>query len=149
VDRLSSDAAAAAYGAPHFVSGSGCARGGKIGRLGCIGRIPVMVSGSEDDRTLEAAVGDIPRVAELIAAIPTEHRAAALRAAELSYLRTAQDFGYAEGAAQQWAAAVASRLRIEAEKKRWTTRMQLKLLYGEALRAGLGAVDKDPEEQLP
>jgi hypothetical protein len=116
-------------------------------------RIPVMVSGSEDDRTLEAAVGDIPRVAELIAAIAAEHRPAALRAAELSYLRTAQDLGYAEGVAQQWAAAVVSRLRIQAEKRRWTTRMQLKLLYGEAIRAGLGAVDaglgavdKDPEE---
>jgi hypothetical protein len=66
-----------------------------------------------------------------------------LRAAELSYLQTAQDFGYPEDAARQWAAAVLSKLRLEVDKQRWTIRMQLKLLYREAIRAGLGAESSD------
>ena len=102
-----------------------------------------MVSSSEEDRRLETAVGDISRVAELIASFPAEQRATALRAAELSYQQTAQDFGYPEGAAQEWAAAVLSKLRLEVDKQRWTIRMQLKLLYREAIRAGLGTESSD------
>jgi hypothetical protein len=60
-----------------------------------------MPSSSQEDQRPEIAVGEIPRVAELIASIPTQQRAAALRATELSYLQTAQDFGYPEDAARQ------------------------------------------------
>jgi DNA-directed RNA polymerase specialized sigma24 family protein len=102
-----------------------------------------MVSSAEEDQRPEIAVGDIPRVAELIASIPVQQRAAALRAAELSYLQTAQDFGYPEDAARQWAAAALSKLRLEVDKQRWTIRMQLKLLYREAVRAGLGTESSD------
>ena len=102
-----------------------------------------MTSSSEEDQRPEIAVGDIARVAELIASIPAQQRAAALRAAELSYLQTAQDFGYPEDAARQWAAAVLSKLRLEVDKQRWTIRMQLKLVYREAIRAGLGTESPD------
>jgi hypothetical protein len=75
------------------------------------------------DETFEAAIAGIPRVAELIAAIPVDRRASALDAAERSYVQTALDLGYSEAAAQQWAASVMSRLwavrlRLEAEMGR-------------------------------
>jgi hypothetical protein len=55
---------------------------------------------SEHERIFEAAIAGIPRVAELIAAIPPEQRATALNAAEQSYQKTAWDLGYEDAAAQ-------------------------------------------------
>jgi hypothetical protein len=48
-----------------------------------------------------------------------------------------------EDAARQWAAAVLSKLRLEVDKQKRMIRMQLKLLYREAIRAGLGTESSD------
>jgi hypothetical protein len=65
----------------------------------------------EVDEFLAAAVAGIPRVAEVIAAIPPEDRLRALNAAQKSYMQTAQALGYEGAGADQWASAVMSRLR--------------------------------------
>jgi hypothetical protein len=65
------------------------------------------------DEVLSAAIAGVPRVAELIATVPAEERTRVLEAAEKSYLETAHTLGYRDAAAQQWASAVMSRLRIE------------------------------------
>jgi hypothetical protein len=73
-----------------------------------------MMSISEQEEILETAVAGIPRVAQLIAAMPAaEQRAKALDAAKCSYLRTVQDFGYGDAAAQKWVFAVVRHLRAE------------------------------------
>ena len=74
-----------------------------------------MVSSSENEEILKAAVSGIARVALAIAAIPTEHRKQALQAAERSYLQTALALGYGEAAARKWVSAVMLRLRVEVE----------------------------------
>jgi len=102
-----------------------------------------MASNSEREEVLEAAIEDITRVAQMIAAIPAEHRATALGAAERSYLQTVQDLGYGETATQKWAFAVMSRLRVEEGKGRWAMRIRLKLLYRELIRAGSSAAEND------
>ena len=63
-------------------------------------------------RTLSAAIAGLPKIAELIAAVPTEDRARALEAAEKSYVQTALNLGYDDADAQQWASAVMLRLRL-------------------------------------
>ncbi len=57
-----------------------------------------MVSNSEKEEILEAAVAGVPRVAQGIAAIPAKHPARVLEAAEQSNLKTVQDLGYAKAA---------------------------------------------------
>jgi hypothetical protein len=101
-----------------------------------------MASSSEEDQRPEIAVGDIPRVAELIASIPGEQRAAALRAADFSYTN-----GTGFRLPRRCRAAVgcgrASKLRLEVDKQRWTIRMRLKLVYRETMRAALGTESSD------
>ena len=60
-----------------------------------------------------AAVTGIPRVAKVIAEIPTEHRERALEAAERSYQQTVWDLGYTEAGAKGWISAVMFRLRSQ------------------------------------
>src|SRR5262252_3193114 len=67
----------------------------------------------ETGRILEAAVAGIPRVAKMIAEIPTESRERAFKAAQQKYQQTVRDLGYAEAAAEHWASAVISRLRSQ------------------------------------
>jgi hypothetical protein len=67
----------------------------------------------DNDEVLLEALAGVPRVAELIATVPDEHRARALEAAEKSYLETAHGLGYRDADAQQWASAVMSRVRME------------------------------------
>ena len=67
----------------------------------------------DEDEILSAAIAGVSKVAELIATVPAEERTRALEAAEKSYLETAHNLGYQDAAAQQWASAVMSRLRIE------------------------------------
>jgi hypothetical protein len=67
----------------------------------------------EEDEVFSAAIAGLPKVAELIATVPAEHRSRALEAAEKSYLETAHILGYQGDDAQQWASTVMSRLRIE------------------------------------
>ena len=58
------------------------------------------------------AFAGIPRVAELIAALRLEDRIRALDAAEQRYKQMARDLGVSEGAADVWAAAVMSLIRL-------------------------------------
>lgn len=66
----------------------------------------------EGDEALSAAIAGLPKIAELIAAVPTEDRARALEAAEKSYMQTALNLGYDDAGAQQWASTVMLRLRL-------------------------------------
>jgi hypothetical protein len=50
----------------------------------------------ESDKVFSAAVMGLPKILELIAAIPEERRSLAFEAAQQSYLRTAQTVGYDE-----------------------------------------------------
>jgi hypothetical protein len=70
-----------------------------------------MRSISEKEEILETAVTALPRVAQIIAAIPAEQRAKALDAAK--YLRTVRDFGYGDAAARKWVFAIMRHLRAE------------------------------------
>ena len=54
-----------------------------------------MAVSSQEDEFLEAAVAAIPRIAELIAALPSEDRAGALEVAERQFLQSAEEFGCA------------------------------------------------------
>ena len=56
----------------------------------------------EGDEALSAAIAGLPKIAEPIAAVPTEDRARALEAAEKSYVQTALSLGYDDADAQQW-----------------------------------------------
>lgn len=55
-----------------------------------------MAVSSQEDEFLEAAVAAIPRIAELIAALPSEDRAGALEVAGRRFLQSAGEFGCAE-----------------------------------------------------
>jgi len=72
-----------------------------------------MASSSESVRTLDAAVGGIPRVAKAIAEIPNALRQRALEAAERSYRQTVRDLGYPEPDAEVWTCAVIFRVRSQ------------------------------------
>jgi hypothetical protein len=78
-----------------------------------IGRIGLsMQSDSRNQDIFEMAFAGIPRVAELIAALRLEDRIRALDAAEQRYKQMARDIGVSEGAADVWAAAVMSLIRL-------------------------------------
>jgi hypothetical protein len=62
----------------------------------------------ENDEVFSAAVNGLPKVVELITAAPEDKRSLALAAAHQAYIRTAQELGYDESDAQQWASAVMS-----------------------------------------
>jgi hypothetical protein len=66
----------------------------------------------DGDEALSAAIAGLPKIAELIAAVPAEDRARALEAAEKSYVQTALTLGYEDANARQWASAVMLRLRL-------------------------------------
>jgi hypothetical protein len=66
----------------------------------------------EGDEALSAAIAGLPKIAELIAAVPAEDRARALEAAEKSYVQTARSLGYEDADARQWASTVMLRLRL-------------------------------------
>ena len=71
-----------------------------------------MRSDSRNQDIFELAFAGIPRVAELIAALRLEDRIRALDAAEQRYKQMARDLGVSEGAADVWAAAVMSLIRL-------------------------------------
>jgi hypothetical protein len=60
----------------------------------------------------DMAFAGIPRVAAVVAALHLEDRAKALDAAEQHYKQMAQDLGVSQGAAEVWAAAVISLVRL-------------------------------------
>jgi predicted GTPase len=68
----------------------------------------------ERDEVFSAAVRGLPKIVELITALPEEKRSLALAAVQQSYLRTAQAVGHEECDAQQWTSALVSLLEIAA-----------------------------------
>jgi hypothetical protein len=68
---------------------------------------------SSKEQLLEAAIGGLSRVAQVVVAIPAEGRAKALAAAEVSYRQTARNWGYTEVEIQEWTSTIMSRLRAE------------------------------------
>ena len=70
----------------------------------------------QEDEFLEAAVAAIPRIAELIAALPSEDRAGALEMAESRFLQSAEEFGCAESGSRDWTAAVMRILQDRVEE---------------------------------
>ena len=80
-------------------------------------------------------VAGIPRVAQAIAEIPTEHRTKALGAAERSYRQTVQELGYEEGPIQSWVSAVMLRLQTEVRNQESTKQNMFEALQEELLQA--------------
>jgi hypothetical protein len=72
-----------------------------------------MVYRTQTDDVLEAVVTGIPRVAESIARISTDHRERAFQAVERSYRQTARELGYSETDAEGWISAIMFRLRSQ------------------------------------
>jgi hypothetical protein len=72
---------------------------------------------SEEDEFLEVASDALPRIIELIATFPVEHRAGAFEVAARRYMQAARDFGCTEEAATRWVAAIMRKLRALVEQK--------------------------------
>ena len=75
-----------------------------------------MAVSSQENEFLETAVAAIPKIAELIAALPSEDRAGALEVAERRFVRTAEEFDCAESGSRNWTAAVIRILRERVEE---------------------------------
>jgi len=73
--------------------------------------------GSEEEDFLKVAVAAIPRVTEIIAAMPMEHRAGALQVAERRYEQAARDFGCAEVEVRNWVSAVMRNLESQVHQR--------------------------------
>jgi hypothetical protein len=72
---------------------------------------------SEEDTFLEVASDALPRIVELIAIFPVEHRAGAFEVAERRYMQAARDFGCTEESATRWVAAIMRKLPALVEQK--------------------------------
>jgi hypothetical protein len=68
---------------------------------------------ASNTETLQKAILGIPRVAERVGDLPEEKREKALKAVELSYLRTVLESDYTESDAQGWVSTVMDTLRAE------------------------------------
>jgi hypothetical protein len=75
-----------------------------------------MEKSTEVDEFLEVASAALPRITEMIFALPAEHRAGALKMAERRYRQAARDFGCAEADSERWVAAVMRKLRTLMEQ---------------------------------
>ena len=71
----------------------------------------VMPLSSEEDEFLEVASAALPRISEIIASFPDEHRAGAFEVAERRYMQAARDFQCTDEAATRWVAAIMRKLR--------------------------------------
>ena len=76
-----------------------------------------MASSSEAAEGLEAAIAAIPRIAEVIAAIPVEDRARAFGMARRLYLQTAHDLGGGEAAARNLVSTVMRHLLLQVAER--------------------------------
>jgi hypothetical protein len=73
---------------------------------------------AEVDEFVKAASASLPRVSEIIAALPDEDRAGAFEFAERRYAHAARDFGCDEAESKRWVTALMRKLRalvVEAE----------------------------------
>jgi hypothetical protein len=68
-----------------------------------------------NEEILGALIAGIPRVAQRIAGLNDEQRAAAFEAVERSYLQTALDLDYTEVDARDWLRVVMDALRADVE----------------------------------
>jgi len=88
-----------------------------------------MAVSSQESEFLETAVAAIPKIVDLIAAMPSEERAVALELAERRFLRSAEEFGCAVPESRHWTAAV---MRILLERvEELVSKQKLKALYEE------------------
>ena len=71
----------------------------------------------EEENFLEVAVAAIPRISEIIAAYPAEHRAGAFQVAERNYFEAAQNFGCTEASAQTWVSEVMRGVRTQVDRQ--------------------------------
>ena len=75
-----------------------------------------MEKSTEVDEFLEVASAALPRITEMIFALPAEHRAGALEVTERRYRQAARDFGCTEADSERWVAAVMRKLRTLVEQ---------------------------------
>lgn len=68
---------------------------------------------ASNEEALQKAIIGIPRIAERIVKLPDEQREKALKAVELSYLRTVSNTAPAEDYARHWVGEVMDTLRAE------------------------------------
>jgi hypothetical protein len=94
-----------------------------------------MASSSEAAEGLEAAIAAIPRIAEVIAAIPVEDRARAFGMARRLYLQTAHDLGGGEAAARNLVSTVMRHLLLQVAERDAAKQKMLKALLQELSRA--------------
>jgi hypothetical protein len=66
---------------------------------------------AEVDNFVKVASASLPRVSEIIAAIPDEDRPGAFELAERRYVQAARDFGCDEAETKRWVAALVRKLR--------------------------------------
>ena len=92
-----------------------------------------MAWNSEEAKLLEAAIVGIPKVAEIIALMSIEERAAAFDMAEKTYLQTAKNLGGTEELAQKWTSAVMLKLRAVVDEQVLANRSLLKALHEELI----------------
>ena len=71
-----------------------------------------MALSTEVDEFLEVASASLPRISEIIAALPVEDRAGALAVAERRYAEAAREFDCEETEARRWVAALMRKLRV-------------------------------------
>ena len=76
-----------------------------------------MTSRSEEDEFLRVAFAAIPRITEMIAALPAEHRAGALEVARRRYMLAAQDFGCTTADAERSVDVVMRELQAQMEQQ--------------------------------
>ncbi len=67
---------------------------------------------AEIDEFLEVASASLPRISEIIAALPVEDRAGAFEVAERRYTQAAWDFDCKETEAKRWVSALMRKLRV-------------------------------------
>ena len=89
-----------------------------------------MAVSSQESEFLETAVAAIPKIVDLIAALPFPDRAEALELAERKFLRSAEEYGCAESESRHWAAAVMRILRERVEEL-VLAKQKLQALYEE------------------
>jgi hypothetical protein len=98
-----------------------------------------MASSSEAAEGLEAAIAAIPRIAEVIAAIPVEDRARAFGMARRLYLQTAHDLGGGEAAARNLVSTVMRHLLLQVAERDAAKQKMLKAIASRTV-AGRGRV---------
>jgi uncharacterized protein (DUF2267 family) len=93
-----------------------------------------MSSHAADAQILQATVASIPRITQVMAAIPAAQRPKALDAVERSYLQTMRELGLADPAAVKWVSAVMRRLRERLSQQDAVLQKMLKTLHDELTR---------------